>query len=172
MPTCCTAHVHLSCSNILNLICKQAHLPAIQLCVPVLRHCRYSKDRPRLGDTLEVIKFVCKEFWQAIFKKQIDNLKTNHRVSKLMDCTYSCISTLRWLALLCSNGMRQQSWRCFLQGIYVLQDNNFRWLVKVAPVTALPDGTKAEYLTKTAQSYLHLPCGILRGTVSGDSGQQ
>ena len=43
---------------------------------------RYSKDKPRLGDTLEVIKFVCKDFWQAVFKKQVDNLKTNHRVSR------------------------------------------------------------------------------------------
>lgn len=41
---------------------------------------RYSKDRSRLGDTLEVIKFICKDFWQAVFKKQVDNLKTNHRV--------------------------------------------------------------------------------------------
>jgi hypothetical protein len=41
---------------------------------------RYTRDRPRLGDTLEVIKFVCKDFWQAVFKKQVDNLKTNHRV--------------------------------------------------------------------------------------------
>ena len=42
--------------------------------------CRYSKDKPRLGDTLEIIKFLCKDFWQAVFKKQVDNLKTNHRV--------------------------------------------------------------------------------------------
>jgi hypothetical protein len=41
---------------------------------------RYSRDKPRLGDTLEVIKFICKDFWQAVFKKQVDNLKTNHRV--------------------------------------------------------------------------------------------
>ena len=41
---------------------------------------RYTRDKPRLGDTLEIIKFVCKDFWQALFKKQVDNLKTNHRV--------------------------------------------------------------------------------------------
>lgn len=41
---------------------------------------RYSKDKPRLGDTLEIIKFLCKDFWQVVFKKQVDNLKTNHRV--------------------------------------------------------------------------------------------
>jgi hypothetical protein len=26
------------------------------------------------------MKFLCKDFWQALFKKQVDNLKTNHRV--------------------------------------------------------------------------------------------
>jgi len=41
---------------------------------------RYSKDKPRMGDTLEIIKFLCKDFWQAVFRKQVDNLKTNHRV--------------------------------------------------------------------------------------------
>lgn len=31
-------------------------------------------------EPLDVIKFVCKDFWIAIFKKQIDKLQTNHRV--------------------------------------------------------------------------------------------
>ncbi|KAJ0771267.1 putative transport protein particle (TRAPP) component [Helianthus annuus] len=30
-------------------------------------------------DHLEAIKFICKNFWSLLFKKQIDNLKTNHR---------------------------------------------------------------------------------------------
>ena len=42
---------------------------------------RYTTDRARFADSLEVIKFICKEFWSEVFKKQIDNLKTNrHRV--------------------------------------------------------------------------------------------
>jgi len=40
---------------------------------------RFSKDRPRFTDTLDVIKFLCKDLWQVVFRKQIDNLKTNHR---------------------------------------------------------------------------------------------
>lgn len=31
-------------------------------------------------EPLDVIKFICKDFWIAIFKKQIDKLQTNHRV--------------------------------------------------------------------------------------------
>jgi len=88
---------------------------------------RYSKDKPRLGDTLEVIKFVCKDFWQAVFKKQVDNLKTNHR------------------------------------GIYVLQDNNFRWVGSITPSGPMSESSRADYLSKAAQPYLYLPCGIIRG---------
>ncbi|KAF6256660.1 transport protein particle component-domain-containing protein [Scenedesmus sp. NREL 46B-D3] len=91
---------------------------------------RYSRDKPRMGDTLEVIKFICKDFWQAVFKKQVDNLKTNHR------------------------------------GIYMLQDNNFRWLLRVAPAAAAPEGSRpAEHLASLAQPYLELPCGIIRGAL-------
>lgn len=41
---------------------------------------RYTKDRgARMAEPLEVIKFMCKEFWSLVFKKQVDNLRTNHR---------------------------------------------------------------------------------------------
>ncbi|KAH8910080.1 transport protein particle component [Coniochaeta sp. PMI_546] len=40
---------------------------------------RFSRDRPRFNDTLDVIKFVCKDLWTLAFRKQVDNLKTNHR---------------------------------------------------------------------------------------------
>lgn len=41
---------------------------------------RFSRDRPRFNDTLDVIKFLCKDLWSLVFGKNIDNLKTNHRV--------------------------------------------------------------------------------------------
>lgn len=40
---------------------------------------RFSRERPRFNDTLDVIKFLCKDLWTLVFKKQVDNLKTNHR---------------------------------------------------------------------------------------------
>ncbi|KAK4457439.1 trafficking protein particle complex subunit 6B [Cladorrhinum samala] len=40
---------------------------------------RFSRDRTRFGDTLDVIKFLCKDLWTLVFRKQVDNLKTNHR---------------------------------------------------------------------------------------------
>lgn len=47
---------------------------------------RYTRERPRFEEKkdhekdLDIVKFVCKEFWIVLFKKQVDNLKTNHRV--------------------------------------------------------------------------------------------
>lgn len=29
-----------------------------------------------------MIKFLCKDFWTIVFRKQVDNLKTNHRVRR------------------------------------------------------------------------------------------
>ncbi|PYH48299.1 uncharacterized protein BP01DRAFT_371857 [Aspergillus saccharolyticus JOP 1030-1] len=40
---------------------------------------RFARDRPRFVDNLDVIKFLCKDIWTVLFKKQVDNLKTNHR---------------------------------------------------------------------------------------------
>ncbi|PYI23308.1 BET3 family protein [Aspergillus violaceofuscus CBS 115571] len=40
---------------------------------------RFARDRPRFVDNLDVIKFLCKDIWTILFKKQVDNLKTNHR---------------------------------------------------------------------------------------------
>ena len=42
------------------------------------------------------MKAICKDFWSAVFKKQVDNLRTNH------------------------------------QGVYVLQDNKFRFLMPMS----------------------------------------
>jgi len=40
---------------------------------------RFSRDRPRFTDNLDIIKFLCKDLWTILFRKQVDNLKTNHR---------------------------------------------------------------------------------------------
>lgn len=65
------------------------------------RHAHYHE---RMQHDLDKVKFLCKEFWEATFRKQVDVLRTNHR------------------------------------GLYVLTDNNFRWLATVA-APAGGDGT-------------------------------
>lgn len=50
---------------------------------------------------LEAVKFLCKEFWMEVFRKQIDKLQTNHRgVFVLKDLE------LKWLTRLPSNQER------------------------------------------------------------------
>ncbi|XP_032237154.1 trafficking protein particle complex subunit 6b [Nematostella vectensis] len=40
---------------------------------------RFTKDSPRFKDELDIMKYVCKDFWTAVFKRQVDNLRTNHQ---------------------------------------------------------------------------------------------
>lgn len=40
---------------------------------------RFSANTPRPNQPLDMIKFLCKDLWTLVFRKQIDNLKTNHR---------------------------------------------------------------------------------------------
>lgn len=57
---------------------------------------RLTREWPRFKDELDTMKFICTDFWVSIYKKQIDNLRTNH------------------------------------QGVYVLQDNTFRFLTRLS----------------------------------------
>ncbi|KAI9189887.1 hypothetical protein H9P43_001320 [Blastocladiella emersonii ATCC 22665] len=86
---------------------------------------RMAKDHARFKDTLDVVKFICKDFWTALFRKQVDNLKTNHR------------------------------------GVYVLQDNNFRWFTNASSAGSPQDTTRA------MTPYLWFPCGLIRGALAG-----
>lgn len=76
---------------------------------------------PRFKDELDTMKFICTDFWTAIYKKQIDNLRTNH------------------------------------QGVYVLQDNAFRFL------THISEGR--QYL-ELAPRYVAFTCGVVRGSLA------
>ncbi len=40
---------------------------------------RLTRDRERLVDTLDVLKFVCREFWTDAFRKAVDKLQTNNK---------------------------------------------------------------------------------------------
>ena len=47
---------------------------------------KYTRDRVRFKGVLDIIKFICKDFWTALYSKQIDNLRTNHRVRAPWRC--------------------------------------------------------------------------------------
>ncbi|KAF2810956.1 transport protein particle component [Mytilinidion resinicola] len=56
---------------------------------------RFTRDKPRPTDPLDVIKLLCKDLWTLLFRKQIDNLKTNHRgIYVLTDNTFKPLSRM------------------------------------------------------------------------------
>ena len=40
---------------------------------------RFTRDRPPITEHLDVVKWVCKDLWTELFRKSVDNLRTNHR---------------------------------------------------------------------------------------------
>lgn len=40
---------------------------------------RLTREWSRFKDELDMIKFICTDFWCSLYHKQIDNLRTNHR---------------------------------------------------------------------------------------------
>lgn len=56
---------------------------------------RFTKETPRFKDELDVMKFICKDFWTCVFRKQIDNLRTNHQgIYVLQDNSFRLLSQL------------------------------------------------------------------------------
>ncbi|XP_041354008.1 trafficking protein particle complex subunit 6b-like [Gigantopelta aegis] len=56
---------------------------------------RFTKDYPRFKDELDIMKFMCKDFWNAIYKKQVDNLRTNHQgVYVLLDNRFKFLTQI------------------------------------------------------------------------------
>lgn len=52
-----------------------------------------ANQMPMRPEQIDVLKFLCKEFWTSIFGKSIDNLKTNHRGTYvLQDSNFSWIT--------------------------------------------------------------------------------
>ncbi|CAN1838143.1 Trafficking protein particle complex subunit 6B, partial [Linum perenne] len=97
---------------------------------------RYTMERPRFNDHLEAIKFICKDFWSELFKKQIDNLKTNHRGTFVLQD-----NRFRWLGRMSLDSTSDG----------VPQD----------PAALAEDKT-----AQAMSMYLYFPCGIIRGALS------
>lgn len=59
-----------------------AYLLQIQsLSLPLLLP-RMTRDSLSFKDELDIMKFICKDFWTKVFRRQVDNLRTNHQVKK------------------------------------------------------------------------------------------
>lgn len=99
---------------------------------------RYTMDRPRFSDHLEAIKFICKDFWSELFKKQIDNLKTNHRGTFVLQD-----NKFRWLARMS-------------------MDPSLETLGSIQDPAAMAENKAAQAIGM----HLYFPCGIIRGALS------
>ena len=44
-----------------------------------------TSERVRFIDDLDIIKYICKEYWLDLYKKQADKLQTNHKVYLFID---------------------------------------------------------------------------------------
>ncbi|MQM04431.1 hypothetical protein Taro_037225 [Colocasia esculenta] len=101
---------------------------------------RYAMERPRFTDNLEAIKFICKEFWSELFKKQIDNLKTNHRGTFVLQD-----NRFRWLTRISIDQSPESLDTPQIDSSTLSADN------KAAQATSM---------------HLYFPCGIIRGALS------
>ncbi|KAH0680076.1 hypothetical protein KY285_021083 [Solanum tuberosum] len=99
---------------------------------------RYTMDRPRFTDHLEAIKFICKDFWSEVFKKQIDNLKTNHRGTFVLQD-----NRFRWLSRMSV-------------------DPSIETLGSIQDPSAMAENKAAQAIGM----HLYFPCGIIRGALS------
>ncbi|KAF8663266.1 hypothetical protein HU200_055876 [Digitaria exilis] len=99
---------------------------------------RYTMERPRFSDHLEAIKFICKDFWSELFKKQIDNLKTNHRGTFVLQD-----NRFRWLTR-------------------VSLDPS----VESTDATDNDSAPLGDTVAQTTSMLLYFPCGLIRGALT------
>ncbi|VAI16823.1 unnamed protein product [Triticum turgidum subsp. durum] len=99
---------------------------------------KYTMERPRFTDHLEAIKFICKDFWSELFKKQIDNLKTNHRGTFVLQDNH-----FRWLT------------RVSLDPA-----------VESTDATENDSGSLGDSAAQTTSMLLYFPCGLIRGALT------
>ncbi|KAF7191806.1 Trafficking protein particle complex subunit 6B [Pseudocercospora fuligena] len=110
---------------------------------------RFSANKPRPTTPLDAIKFICKDLWILLFRKQIDNLKTNHRgVYVLTDARFQPLSRMsvdrRAGAKAGEDALRRA------QAVSIIFP---RMLVEA----------DADLILK----YLYFPCGVIRGALQG-----
>ncbi|RMZ15168.1 hypothetical protein D0860_01785 [Hortaea werneckii] len=120
---------------------KQMHVGTENECVamhPAIEcETGFSVNKPRPTNPLEAIKFICKDLWILVFRKQIDNLKTNHRgIFVLTDTRFQAIGRMS-------------------------VDR------RAGPKAVEDAMERAQTLTIRLPQYLYFPCGIIRGALMG-----
>lgn len=95
------------------------------------------------SDPLDLIKFICKEFWEEIFRKKVHSI-----FSPLLLSSKYLIVCMPQIDKLQTNH----------RGVFVLTDLRFRWLEKYSS-----DDIASK---QAAAKMLNVPCGIIRGALA------
>ncbi|KAF1362151.1 transport protein particle component [Lizonia empirigonia] len=107
---------------------------------------RFSRDTPRPTTPLDCIKFLCKDLWTLLFRKQIDNLKTNHRgIYVLTDNTFKPLTRMSFDTKKYDATMQAK----------VLEETGDIAL-----------GREANSIQRV-QPFLYFPAGVIRGCLEG-----
>lgn len=139
-----------------------------------------SQPSPPQAATLDIIKFLCKDLWQALFRKQIDNLKTNHRgtfvlTDNLFGPLKRCSLPATTAATTSTNGLTSPSTgdaavksgggKSSKAASKVQQGEDD--INTLPPGSSLYSGTGIEEATKQAHAFLAFPVGVVRGALAG-----
>lgn len=93
---------------------------------------RLTRDSPSFKDELDIMKFICKDFWTKVFRRQVDNLRTNHQVNEQGSRAKCCWTTEWWNPPPAPLLICKQKIPLLPQGTYVLQDNKFCLLTQLS----------------------------------------
>ncbi|EMD67502.1 hypothetical protein GGP41_007388 [Bipolaris sorokiniana] len=106
---------------------------------------RFSRDAPRPTTPLDCIKFLCKDLWTLLFRKQIDNLKTNHRgIYVLTDNTFKPLGRMSF---------DTKKYDASMQAALVAQTGD--------PALGREANSQAR-----VQPFLYFPAGLIRGCLA------
>ncbi|CAN9391616.1 unnamed protein product [Alternaria alternata] len=106
---------------------------------------RFSRDAPRPTTPLDCIKFLCKDLWTLLFRKQIDNLKTNHRgIYVLTDNTFKPLGRMSF---------DTKKYDAAMQAVLVAQTGD----------VALGRDANSQ---ARVQPFLYFPAGLIRGCLA------
>ena len=92
---------------------------------------RLCHGKPYFSETLESIKFVCKDLWTTCWEKQVDNLRTNHRVGL---CRFQLLLQLsfRFRACMCYRTIHLNLSLGYLHGMAVrTPSSELKWYDKL-----------------------------------------